>query len=185
MKENETKYTPDMCEKAYSILATGGTHDAVFTALDISRETFYQWLGRGKYKNSKYFKKDLSDYIKKGESAGRAWLDEEIRKAAVGIGKYTGNPTLLIYQSKRRDTLPQLLPHLKNGTYKQKIDGIDDLLDEGSICIDTYEQLIRTIDRKLGALDKGRTIEIDQRFAQLERDIKEIKEERTGEGSPC
>jgi hypothetical protein len=182
MKENESKYTPDMLEKAYSILASGGTHEAVYVALDISRETFYQWLGRGKYKNSKYFKPDLSDYIKKGEAAGRVWLENELKKAATE--KFAGNPTMLIYLAKRRDTSGKLLPKQKNKTYRQKLDGITDLYTEGMISTDTYEQLLRCLEKDAGVMDKVKYEELELEVKDLKRKVTEIMLVRQ-EGSQC
>ena len=184
MKENETKYTPDMCEKAYSILASGGTHDKVCIGLNISRETFYQWLGRGKYKNSKYFKKDLSDNIKKGEMAGRVLVDDEIKKAATE--KCTGNPTMLIYLSKRRDFSGQLLPDLKEMTYKQRLDDAAELYSDGIICTDTYEQILRCIERDAGVMDKTQLEEVKRDIKELREAVAELKlKKQEGEGGQC
>jgi len=179
MKKGESKYTPVMNQKAYDILANGGTHAKVCIELGISEETFCQWLGRGKYKDSGYIKKGLSEYIKKGELAGRVWLDDEIRKAATQ--KFEGNPTMLIFMTKRRDFIPRVIPEFKDGTYQQKIDAITDLYNEGVICLESYENMLTCIEKRVGIMDKVKLEEIDKKLDEMAQQLRELR--GAGQGS--
>lgn len=173
MKKGESKYNPEMNQKAYNILASGGTHARVCTELGISEETLCQWLGRGKYKNSRYVKRDLSEHIKKGELAGKAWLDDEIRKAATQ--KFEGNPTLLIFMTKRRDFIPRAIPEFKDGTYQQKIDAITDLYNDGVICLESYENMLTCIEKRVGIMDKVKLEEVGKKVEELTQQLQELQ----------
>lgn len=155
-----------MCTQAYEILANGGIFVDVCTKLGISEETFCQWAGRGKYQDSPYFKPEFSEYIKKGELAGKSWLNQEIIKAATT--KYSGNPTVLIFMTKRRDFIPRLIPELKNGTSLQKLNAITELYSDGLICLDTYEQALTVLERHMGIIDKAKFEEFELRLKDIE-----------------
>ncbi|CAL7960066.1 hypothetical protein GAMM_130012 [Gammaproteobacteria bacterium] len=161
-KGRPTKYKNDMPQKAYDILANGGTHAAICEKLDISEETFYCWLGRGKYKDSEGVKKEFSEFIERGEIVGRAWLDKKIIKAAEDY------PNMLIQLAKRKDFLSRILPILRKNSITAKLDELNELCERTDVNIDTYSYGLNCLEKQAGIVEKAKYEELEARLKKLE-----------------
>ena len=93
------KYRPEMCATALELMRNGSSKKAVAAALDINRDTLYQW-------EKKY--PELSDTIKKGEELSEVWWEE---KARANIDNKSFNSVLWLMNMKcrfgLRDTVPE------------------------------------------------------------------------------
>ena len=154
----KSKYKREMNQKAYDILANGGTHEEVCKALDIAEQTFYQWLGRGTYRNSATIQPLFSESIERGETAAKAWLEEKIKNAA---GEY---PNLLMRMAKRRDFVSWVMPILKKATWQEKLEALDELCDRRNMSLDVYEQALCCIERQAGIMDKAKYEEFEKKL---------------------
>ena len=159
-----TKYTDDMANRAYEKLAAGASVASVCKELEIKPETYYQW----KNKNSDFYKPVFSERVEQGEVTGKAWLDEQLRKAATE--KYVGNSNALLYLIKRRDSAIRIniMQNIKNDNIKQKLDAVTEMYVEGIINIDTYEQLLSCINKHTSIMEKAKYEEFEQRLNLLE-----------------
>ncbi len=154
----KTIYTDDMPQKAYEALANCGSVMETCHHVGISRDTYYEW----KNKKSKYYKSEFSDAIERGEIAGAAWLDATIRKAA--IEEIGCNPSVLIHMAKKKDFNPHYQAMIKKGNFEKKLDFITSQYNDGVISIDTYEQLLRCLERSAGVLDKTKFDEFEKKL---------------------
>jgi len=170
----KSKYKTEMNQKAYDILAAGGTHMTVCRELGIAEQTFYQWLGRGKYKNSATMQSLFSESIERGETAGRAWLDEKIKKAATE--ECEGNPSVLMRMAKRRDLVSWIMPVLKKATWQEKLEALEDLCDSKNISLDMYEQALCCIERQIGIIDKAKFEEFEKKLDAMLQEIHSIRQ---------
>ncbi len=173
MGKGKSKYDQSMDKKAYEILANSETHAMVCKELDIAEDTFYHWLGRGKYKDSQYFKPEFSESIGRGEVAGRAWLDKKIIEAATK--KYDGNPNMLIQMAKRRDFLSRVMPILKKTTWAEKLEALEELCGTKDISLDTYEHILNCLEKQTEIMEKTRYEEFGKKLILLEQKIQELE----------
>ena len=63
------KYKPEMLSKIIDLMKVGASKIEVCAELDISYATLMEWQNP----ESKYYNKDFSDTIKKGEALSQAW----------------------------------------------------------------------------------------------------------------
>jgi hypothetical protein len=156
-----------MPDRAYEILATGGTHASVCKGLGISLETFYAWLGRGNEHDNAYLKKDFSDRVREGEVAGEAWVDDLIAKGA--SEKFAGNPNLLIYKANKGKKTSRYLAKLdKKSTWEQKLEMLSTLYTDGIIDIEMYERLLKCFKERVGVMEQAKYEEFEARLNKLE-----------------
>lgn len=169
-----TKYTRDMPQKAYEILAAGGTHASVCKNLGIALETFYAWLGRGNEHDNAYFKKEFSDRVRKGEVAGEAWVDDLITKGA--SEKFSGNPNLLIYKANKGKKTSRYLAKVdKKPTWEQKLEMLSALYTDGIIDLEMYERLLKCLKERVGVMEQAKYEEFEARLKKLELERNELK----------
>ena len=72
------KYRPEMCKQVIALSKEGKTITEIAVALDICRETYYQWI-------EEY--PDFSDAHKKGRTLAQGWWEELGRECADGTKK--------------------------------------------------------------------------------------------------
>ena len=175
MSGRKTIYTDDMPKKAYEALARCGSVMETCHHVGICKDTYYEW----KNKKSKYYKSEFSDAIERGEIAGAAWLDATIRRAA--IEEIGCNSSVLIHMAKKRDFNPHYQDMIKRGNYQKKLDFVNDQYNKRVISIDTYEQLLRCVERNIGVMDKGKVDEIDKKLEVVQQQLRELQ--GAGQGS--
>jgi DNA-binding XRE family transcriptional regulator len=88
-----TKYDPDkMIPAVLEVGASGGSKAEMAVAIDVSRETLYQWMRE---------KPDFSDAIKKAELLSQVWWEKLGKKGAYGeVNNF--NATSFIFNMKNR-----------------------------------------------------------------------------------
>lgn len=76
----KSKYKPEMCERAKSLLSEGYSKEATAGALGISKPTLYEWIKE---------RPDFSNAIKEGESLSQRWWEDRGREACAD-GNFNG-----------------------------------------------------------------------------------------------
>lgn len=92
-----TKYRPEMCDKAISLMAEGDSKESVCADLGINKTTLYEWCNP----EGDYYIEEFSNAIKEGEKLCQRFWENELKKATLGINK-DANPTLMIFNMKNR-----------------------------------------------------------------------------------
>lgn len=174
-KGRKTIYTDDMPQKAYEALAKCGSVIDVCHHVGICKDTYYEW----KNKKSKHYKPEFSDAIERGEIAGAVWLNDTIHKAA--IKEIECNPSILILLTKRKDFNPCYQDMIKKGNYQKKLDFVNRQYNKRVISIDTYEQLLRCIEKNVDVMDKGKIDEIDKKLEVVQQQL--MKLQGAGQGN--
>ena len=87
----------------------------------------------------------------------------------------------LILLEKKRDFNPHYQDMVKKGNYQKKLDFVNDQYNKRVISIDTYEQLLRCVERNIGVMDKGKVDEIDKKLEVVQQQLRELQ--GAGQGS--
>lgn len=90
-----SKYNPDEIEKLNALMSVGASLIEVAAALDVTRETLYDWSNP----KSPRFKKEFSNTLKKARVKSEAWWEEQGR---VNLNNKEFSPVLWYMNMKNR-----------------------------------------------------------------------------------
>ena len=90
-----SKYKKTFCKVAIDLMKDGASRIEVCAAIDISYLTFYEWVTP----ESRYYIKQFSDAIKKGELLSQAWWE---KKGRTKLEERDFNSTLWFMNVKNR-----------------------------------------------------------------------------------